>query len=90
MPKVDYVERTIYSFEGVQVIFMNNGKDLRGDASLPCNYSASRMTKNAMNIAGFKEKLKKQFPGYDFKVLKADGSSASGQTLLGTVRDTYL
>ncbi|MDD6267402.1 MAG: hypothetical protein SPG09_12805 [Lachnospiraceae bacterium] len=35
-------------------------------------------------------KFKKQYPGYDVIVYKNDGSRASGQMKLATVRDTYL
>ena len=48
------------------------------------------MTKNAFSVNDFKNKLKKQYPGYDLDVLKADGNKATGQTKLSTVRDTYL
>ena len=35
MPKVEYVEKTIFSLEGVNVDFIKDGKNVRDDASLP-------------------------------------------------------
>lgn len=89
MPKVRYVEQSIYNIEGVTVRFIKDGKDVRSDASLPVNYKASRATKNASNVTDLKNKLVKQFPGYDFNVLDGDGNVARGNTLLGNLRDTY-
>ena len=68
MPKTEYVEKTIYNIEGVNVDFINN----------------------AYSVAPFKDKLKKQFAGYDFKVYDGNGNVCRGNMLLGTVRDTYL
>lgn len=46
------------------------------------------MSKNAFSVKEWQEK--KQYAGYSADVLKSDGRKASGQTLLSTVRDTYL
>ena len=89
MPKVKYVERTIYNIEGIDVHFVKDGKDVRSDASLPVNYKASRATKNASNVSDLKSKLTKQFSGYNFEVLDGNGNRARGNMLLGTLRDTY-
>lgn len=90
MPKVDFIEKTIFNIEGINVTIKKDGKDVRGDASLPSNYKAGKMTKNSANVSYFKEKLHKQFPGYDFDVLDFDGNKQRGNVLLSTVRDTYL
>lgn len=88
MPKTEYVEKTIFTIEGVNVDFVKDGKNVRGEVKLPYNYKAGKATKNAYNVTQFKEKLKNQFPGYDFKVY--DGNACRGNMLLGNVRDTYL
>lgn len=90
MPLVKNVEKKIYDIEGFEAVIMYGGKNVRGDANLPTQYAAQRMTKNAASVNDFKEKFKKQFAGYDVSVLKSDGSKATGQTKLSTVRDTYL
>ena len=63
---------------------------MRSDKNIPKQYEAERMTRNSFTVSEFKEKLRRQFPGYDFDVLNADGTIARGQTNLCTVRDTYL
>ncbi len=90
MPRVAFIEKTIFTIEGFEVDITYNGQNVRSDASLPSNYIAGRMTKNSATVAEWKEKFKKQFPGYDAVVKKNDGSKARGQSSLSTVRDTYL
>ncbi len=90
MPKTEYVEKTIFTIEGVNVDFVKDGKNVRGEVKLPYNYKAGKATKNAYNVTQFKEKLKNQFPGYDFKVYDENGNACRGNMLLGNVRDTYL
>ena len=38
MPLIKNVEKRIYDIEGFEVIIKYNGKDVRGDASLPTQY----------------------------------------------------
>ena len=90
MPRVSIIEKRIFEIEGFQVDIMNKGKNVRDDLVLPKQYEAERMTKNSMTVSDWKAKFKKQYPGYDVIVYKNDGSKASGQTKLSTVRDTYL
>lgn len=90
MPRIEFVEKTIYQKEGIDVKFYKDGKDVRGDASVPCNYQCERMTKNAANVSAFINKLKRQYPGYDFQVYDGDGNKARGNMLLGNLRDTYV
>lgn len=90
MPLVKRVERRIFEVEKFEVVLKSaDGKDLRSDMNLPKQYSAERMSKNSFSVSDWKEKFKTQFPGYEADVLKGDGTKASGQTKLGTVRDTY-
>ena len=90
MPLIKNVEKRIYNIEGFEVIILCNGKNVRDDASLPTQYYAERMTRNSFSVSDFREKFQKQYPGYCVDVLKSDGTKASGQTKLSTVRDTYL
>ncbi|MEG0836008.1 MAG: hypothetical protein RR063_11250 [Anaerovoracaceae bacterium] len=90
MPQVKNVEKKIYDVEGFEVTIRFDGKDVRGDASLPTQFAGQRMTKNAASVSNFREKFQRQYPGYNVDVLKGDGMKAAGQTKLSTVRDTYL
>ena len=90
MPKVKYIERKIFVVEGFEVVIKKDGKDVRSDASISNQYNVTRMSKNSYSVNDWKKKFHRFFPGYDVDVLKADGSKASGQTKLSTVRDTYL
>lgn len=90
MPQVKNVEKKIQEIEGFQVHFLHSGKNVRGDAELPTQYATKKMSKNGYTVSNYKSKLKKQYPGYEFEVVKADGEKAPGQTILSTVRDTYL
>lgn len=90
MTKVKNIEKKIYDVEGFEVVIKHDGKDVRGDSNLPNQYKAQKMSKNSFSVREWKDKFKSQYAGYDVDVLKADGSKASGQTKLSTVRDTYL
>lgn len=89
MPRIEFVEKTIYKKENLDVKFYKDGKDVRGDASVPKNYVSERMTKNSASVSQFINKLKTQYPGYDFVVFDGYGKKVRGNTLLATVRDTY-
>ncbi len=90
MPKVSYVEKTIYELEGVKVDFCKGSKNVRDEVVLPCNYGAINMTKNSANVSYLKQKIQRQYPGYDFKVYDGNGDVARGNMLLGNLRDTYI
>lgn len=92
MPKISNIEKTISTIEEVIVNFLNkDGTNVRGDMRLDTdNYKAIRKTKNSANVAFLINKLKKQYPGFDFEVLDGYGNKARGNTLLSTVRDTYI
>ena len=90
MPLVKNVEKKIFEVEGFEVVIKHNGKDVRSDASLPTQYKGVNMSKNSYSVSEWKDKFKKQYPGYDVDVLKNNGTKAVGQTKLSTVRDTYL
>ena len=91
MPKLAFVEKRIFDVEGFQVEFRDkDGRNVRSDKQIPKQYEAEKMSKNSFTVSEYKEKLTKQFPGYQFSILRSDGKKASGQTTLSTVRDTYL
>lgn len=94
MPKTSVVEQKIWETEGFQAIITQNtgGKerDLCGDKLLPKQYVAIKASKNSFTVAQWREKFRRQFPGYDVKVLYAAGSVARGNTKLSTVRESYL
>ncbi len=89
MPRIEFVEKTIYKKENLDVKFYKDGKDVRSDASVPKNYECERMTKNSANVSHIVNKLKRQYPGYDFVVFDGEGKKVRGNTLLANVRDTY-
>ena len=89
MPRIEFVEKTIYKKENLDVKFYKDGKDVRSDASVPVNYKAERQTKNSANVSYFIDKLKRQYAGYDFAVFDGAGKKVRGNTLLSTVRDSY-
>lgn len=91
MPTIKSVENKIFRVEGVKVQFMQNGRKVRLDREIRPQYECRRMLKNSASVKNFIElRLKDQFPGFDFVVLKKDGHIASGQTKMSTVRDTFL
>lgn len=53
-------------------------------------YDFEKRAKSSTTVNEWKDKrFKKAYPGYDCKVLNADGSEARGNTKLETVRKTY-
>lgn len=89
MPTVGFVEKTIFCKEGIDIDFMKEGKNVRSEVKLPYNYKSERKTKGTVNITTFKEKLKSQFPGYDFKVNDEEGNEPHGNTLVSSLRAAY-
>lgn len=90
MPLVKNIEKKIYDVEGFEVTIRHDGKDVRGDATLPTQFAGQRMTKNSASVSDFRNKFQRQYAGYNVDILKGDGSKAPGQMKLSTVRDTYL
>lgn len=92
MPKVCNIERTIFAIEEVQVNFLNkDGTNVKGNLKLDApNYKAIKKTKNSASVSFLIKKLKSQYAGYDFEVLDGNGNKVRGNTLLSTVRDTYI
>lgn len=68
-----------------------DGVDVRGDKQLPAQYDDySHRAPGGLTVEAWRRvRFRTRFPGYDVKVVNADGSQAHGRTLLRTVRDTY-
>lgn len=90
MPRTDNIEEKVWAIEKFRIVIMQNGADVRGDKIIPRQYEAERMSKNSFTVGEWRAKFQAQFPGYNVKVLNADGSEARGTALLSTVRSTYL
>lgn len=91
MPKVRNIEKRIFDVEGFEVTIKSiDGKDIRGDASIPKQYNGIRMSRNSFSVTEWKDKFKSQFPGYEVDILDAYGNIVDGHTKLSTVRDTYI
>ena len=94
MARVRDVERQIRKLEGFRVAFLHpDGRDVRGDKMQIPGYTRryARMAFNSMSVTDWIEsRFRPHYPGYDVKVLKANGQRAHGNYKLGTVRNTYL
>jgi hypothetical protein len=90
MAKVKNVEIKILETEGFEVRIKNNGKDLRGDKGGLPQWPGLRASRNAMTVSQWKGKFSNKYPGYEVDVLDVNGEVVSGNTLLATVRDTYI
>lgn len=50
MPLVKNIEKRIFEVEGFQVTVRRDGKDVRGDSSLPTQFNGMRMTKKTHHL----------------------------------------
>lgn len=92
MARVKNVEKRIWDLEGFAVrILWPDGRDVRGDKTGMPTYPYDRAAKNSMSVASWRElRFHHAFPGFDVEVVDADGTAAHGNTLLSSVRDSYL
>lgn len=92
MAKIGSVEKQIRKLEEFDVQFLHaGGRDVRADKQDVPGYDYDRKLKGSATVADWiVGRFKKKYPGYGVRVLKADGTKASGQTRLTTVRDSYL
>jgi hypothetical protein len=90
--KIGSVEKQIKKVEEFEVEFLHpDGRDVRADKQDIPGYDYERKLKGSSTVGEWTAgRFKKKYPGYAVRVLKADGTKASGQTHLTTVRDTYL
>jgi hypothetical protein len=91
MPRVMSVEKRIWDVEGFAVRILHlDGRDVRGDRAGMPQYPHDRPAKNDLSVEKWKEgRFRQAYPGFRVEVLDCDGSSAHGNTRLGTVRDSY-
>lgn len=92
MASVRTRERQIGNVEGFDVIVRHpDGRDVRSDLSGLPAYRFERGAKGSMTVADWKgNRFKECYPGFDCDVLDSNGRSVNGNTLLDTVRATYL
>jgi len=79
------IEAKILRCEGFEVAIIDpqkNGRNVRSDCAFPTDYKPT-------TVDDFKKRFIEQYPQYDISVYKADGSKASPQMQLCTVRATY-
>ena len=82
----------IFACEGFSIVVKNKRTGRRitlGRHGILGQYPFNRKLKDSATVADWRARFEETYPGYSCDVLKADGKKASGQTLLGTVRDTY-
>jgi hypothetical protein len=90
MPKVKNVEKKIWEIEGFDVAFKQANKNTHGNKTGVPQYGYSKAVKNDMTVAEWKEKrFGKNYPGFDVDIFDGDGDVVTGQTKIGTLRDTY-
>lgn len=92
MALVKNVEKRIWDIEQFDVtIRHSDGRDMRGDRTGIPMYAFERMAKNSMTVAAWKEqRFKPTYPGFDVDILDAVGNAVAGNTLLSSVRDSYV
>lgn len=91
MVKVITAEKKIWDIEGFAVEFKKtDGTNVRSDKRNIPQYERKYAAKNSMTVSEWKQKrFNSQYPGFNVDVLDGDGNPVPGQTLLGTVRDSY-
>jgi len=86
------VEERIWNTEGFAVTIRHaDGRDMRGDRDGIPMYNYDRMARNATTVAEWRsQRFQPNYPGFAVDVLDAWGEAAAGNTLLSTVRDSYV
>ena len=92
MPLLKNVERKIWDTEGFAVaIKYPTGRDIRGDKDRIPMYPFDRMARNALTVAAWKEqRFSPSYVGFEVDVFDGSGYVVAGNTLLSTVRDSYV
>jgi len=91
MASVKTIERQIGNMERFDVIICHrDGRDVRSDRTGLPGYEFQKCAKGRMTVAQWKEtRFYPGFSGWEVEVLDADGRPCQGNTLLGSVRETY-
>lgn len=92
MAKVKRVEKQIWDIEQFAVRICHlDGRDVRDDKQGLPTYDYERCAKDTMTVAYWKEtRFASKYPGFEVEVLDGDGYVANGNTLLSTLRDSYM
>jgi hypothetical protein len=92
MALVNNVEKKIWDLEQFQVVIRHaDGRDMRGDRDGVPMYAYDRMAKNAMTVAEWKaQRFSPAYVGLDVDVLDGASNVVNGNTLLSSVRDSYV
>jgi type I restriction enzyme M protein len=82
------VAEGIREVEGFQVRFVDD--ELDGSARRVVDYPFARAAQGRWTVAKWRDsRFWSTYPEFDIEVLKPDGSTAHGKTLLGTLRDAW-
>lgn len=92
MPLVENVEKKIESVEHFRVAILHaDGRNMRGDKTGIPMYSFERVASDMITVAEWKKnRFKPIYIGFDVEILFANGKAATGNTLLSSVRATYI
>lgn len=97
MATVFSAEKSIYRVEGFNVRFRFEGparalgRDVRSDKQNVPTYTYQRAAAGTITVAAWVDgRFRSEYPGFAAEVLDADDRVVNGQTLLKTVRATYL
>jgi hypothetical protein len=92
MPLLKNVEKKIWDIEEFDVsIKHSDGRDMRGDRKDIPMYNFARKAKNSMTVDEWKkQRFLSNYPGFDVDVLDGSGETVRGNTVLYTVRDSYV
>jgi hypothetical protein len=90
MATVKRVEGQVYRVEGFDITMrhLRDRRNARDDLSKLPPYTMGRMP-GAKNVADWKRRFRRKYPGFRVDVLDPDGYLESGNKLLRNVRDEY-
>lgn len=92
MPLLKNVEKRIWDTEEFSVSIKHaDGRDMRGDRKDIPMFNFTRKAKNSMTVDEWKkQRFFPYYPGFDVDVLDGLGVAVRGNTVLSTVRDSYM
>ena len=93
MATIRSVERQIYRVDGfrVRILHGRDRRDVRGDKEGVPGYTYERAMKGDANVTQWRrQRFARSYPGFNVEVLRPDGTTAHGATLLSTLRRGYL
>jgi hypothetical protein len=92
MALVKNLEKRIWDIEGFGVVIKHaDGRDMRGDKAGIPQYRFERMARRDMTVSAWREqRFRSAYIGYDVDVLDGTGHAVPGNTLLESVRKSYV